>query len=70
MPYLDKWLWYDSDDCENENEFLCIKDLAEYYSKTNPKGAYAKISRFLAKHNFSHKHEIITFAEYGGVFAE
>lgn len=49
---------------------LRIKDLAEYYSKTNPKGAYAKISRFLAKHNFSHKHEIITFVEYGGVFAE
>ncbi len=32
-----------------------IKDLEEHYSKTNPKGAYKKIQRFMAKHNFSHE---------------
>jgi len=38
---------------------LRIKDLAEHYSKTNPKGAYSQISRFLTKRNFSH-------AQYSG----
>ena len=32
-----------------------IKDLARYYSSTNPKGAYGKIQRFLIQHNFSHE---------------
>ena len=32
-----------------------IKDLEEHYSKTNPKGAYGKIQRFLVRHNFSHE---------------
>lgn len=34
---------------------LRIKDLEEYYSNSNPKGAYSKIQRFLLKKNFSHE---------------
>lgn len=34
---------------------LCIKNLEKYYSKSNPKGAYAKIKNFLIKRNFSHE---------------
>lgn len=34
---------------------LRIKDLEEYYSKTYPKGAYAKIKHFLINRNFSHE---------------
>ena len=34
---------------------LRIKDLERYYSKTNPKGAYQRIQRFLLRHNFSHE---------------
>ena len=33
---------------------LRIKDLETYYSRSNPKGAYGRISRFLASHQFSH----------------
>ncbi len=32
-----------------------IKDLEEHYSRSNPKGAYKKIQRFLSAHNFSHE---------------
>lgn len=34
---------------------LCVKDLAEYYSNTNPTGAYRQIRDFLRDHNFSHE---------------
>lgn len=34
---------------------LRIKDLEEHYSKGNPKGAYAKIQRYLLRKNFSHE---------------
>lgn len=42
---------------------LRIKDLEEHYSRSNPKGAYGKISRFLAGHNFSH-------AQYSGYHSQ
>lgn len=32
-----------------------VKDLKEYYSETNPNGAYGKIRDFLLKRNFSHE---------------
>lgn len=32
MPYLDKWLWYNSDDCENENDFV-VEDILYHYTK-------------------------------------
>lgn len=32
-----------------------IKDLEEYYSRKNPKGAYGKIQRFLSHRHFSHE---------------
>ena len=38
---------------------LGIRKLEKYYSKTNPKTAYAKIGKFLTKHRFSH-------AQYSG----
>ena len=34
---------------------LSEKKLRKYYSATNPKGAYSKISDFLEKHNFEHR---------------
>lgn len=34
---------------------LKIKDLKEYYSSTDPTGAYRKIKNFLVKRNFSHE---------------
>lgn len=34
---------------------LRVKDLKEYYSETNPNGAYGKIRDFLLKRNFSHE---------------
>ena len=34
---------------------LHIKSLEQYYSQTNPKGAYLKIKAFLLRHNFSHE---------------
>lgn len=34
---------------------LHIKSLEQYYSQTNPKGAYLKIKAFLLQHNFSHE---------------
>ena len=33
---------------------LFIKELEIHYSKTNPKGAYGVIMRFMNNHNFSH----------------
>ncbi len=32
---------------------LRVKDLKEYYSETNPNGAYGRIRDFLLKRNFS-----------------
>lgn len=32
-----------------------IKDLEGHYSKSNPKGAYAKIKKYLTAHSFSHE---------------
>ena len=32
LPYLDKWLWYNSDDSDNENEFV-IEDILYHYTK-------------------------------------
>ena len=34
---------------------LCIKDLREYFSETNPNGAYGKIRDFLLNRNFTHE---------------
>lgn len=34
---------------------LRVKDLKEYYSETNPNGAYGRIRDFLLKRNFSHE---------------
>lgn len=34
---------------------LCIKDLKEHYSRTNPNGSYRKIQDYLVKRNFSHE---------------
>ena len=42
---------------------LRIKDLETYYSRSNPKGAYGRISRFLASHQFSH-------AQYSGYHSQ
>ena len=42
---------------------LRIKDLEEHYARSNPKGAYGKISRFLAGHSFSH-------AQYSGYHSQ
>ena len=33
---------------------LSVKGLKEYYSDTNPNGAYGKIRDYLVKRNFSH----------------
>ena len=32
---------------------LKISNLEKYYSKTNPKGAYKEIARYMAKNGFS-----------------
>ena len=32
LPYLDKWLWYNSDDGDNENDFT-IEDVLYHYTK-------------------------------------
>ena len=37
--------------------------MEEHYSRTNPKGAYGKISRFLARHDFTH-------AQYSGYHSQ
>ena len=34
---------------------LIIKQLEEYYSKSNPKGAYKKIAHYMYTHGFSHR---------------
>lgn len=34
---------------------LRVKDLKEYFSETNPNGAYGKIRDYLVKRNFSHE---------------
>ena len=34
---------------------LTIEQLKLYYSASNPKGAYAKISRYMKKNGFSHR---------------
>lgn len=34
---------------------LCIKNLSEYFSETNPNGAYGKIRDFLLNRNFTHE---------------
>lgn len=34
---------------------LCVKDLQEHFSSTNPNGAYRKIQDYLMKRNFSHE---------------
>lgn len=34
---------------------LRVKDLKEYFSETNPNGAYGKIQDYLLKRNFSHE---------------
>lgn len=34
---------------------LSIQQLELYYSKTNPKGAYKKIARYMYTHGFSHR---------------
>ena len=38
---------------------LFINELKNYYSKTNPKGAYSKVKRYMLKNGFSH-------AQYSG----
>lgn len=32
LPYLDKWLWYNSDDGDNENDFT-VEDVLYHYTK-------------------------------------
>ena len=34
---------------------LRVKDLEQHYSKTNPRGAYKEIQKFLLARNFSHE---------------
>lgn len=34
---------------------LCVKDLKEHFSETNPNGAYGKIRDYLLERNFSHE---------------
>lgn len=34
---------------------LKISNLEKHYSKTNPKGAYKEIARYMAKNGFSHR---------------
>ena len=34
---------------------LTIEKLREFYSDTNPKGAYSKIKNFMEKHGFTHR---------------
>ena len=38
---------------------LRVRDLGQYYSKTNPKGAHARFKSFLTRQDFSH-------AQYSG----
>jgi len=32
LPYLDKWLWYNSDDSDNENDYV-VEDILYHYTK-------------------------------------
>ncbi|MCD8131701.1 MAG: hypothetical protein LUE16_10595 [Lachnospiraceae bacterium] len=42
---------------------LCVRRLKDYYSKTNPLGAYKKIRNYLLKRNFTHR-------QYSGYHSE